>query len=228
VESLAERLRAANDQLRRYAGQVEELAITRERNRLAREIHDSLGHYLTVVNVQIEAARAMLDRDRDKAAQALDRAQGLTREGLADVRRSVSALRESPLTGLSLGEALERLAETCRTAGLAVDLTVSQTAGDLDEGRALTVYRSVQEALTNARKHAQASKVTVRLSRDASRVTLTVADDGRGCADPGGGFGLRGLCERAQTWRGDCRVETAPGEGFRLTVSLPLHEEAAS
>jgi signal transduction histidine kinase len=96
VERLAAELAEANRKLREYAAQVEELATAKERNRLAREIHDSLGHYLTVINVQIEAARAVMDSDHARALACLGKAQSLTQEGLTDVRRSVAALHALP------------------------------------------------------------------------------------------------------------------------------------
>jgi signal transduction histidine kinase len=92
VQRLADELGVANRQLREYAGQVEELAAARERNRMAREIHDTLGHYLTAVNMQLEAARALLATDPEKAADGMSKALALTHEGLADVRRSVATL----------------------------------------------------------------------------------------------------------------------------------------
>src|SRR5712692_3426348 len=96
VERLAAELQAANQKLREYAAQVEELATTKERNRVAREIHDSLGHYLTVINVQLEAAQLLVPADPERAMLALRKAQSLAQEGLADVRRSVAALRAAP------------------------------------------------------------------------------------------------------------------------------------
>src|SRR6185369_12887105 len=111
-------LAEANQQLRDHAAQVEELASTKERNRLAREIHDSLGHYLTVVNVQIGAAQAILEQDRPRALDHLSKAQALTQEGLAEVRHSVAALRASPTESGPLPEALAKLAEQWNAAGL--------------------------------------------------------------------------------------------------------------
>ena len=105
VERLAKELSDANTKLREYATQVEELATTKERNRLAREIHDGLGHYLTAINMQIEAARAVIDTDRTRALDALGKAQALTKEGLTEVRRSVAALRASPIENRPLREA---------------------------------------------------------------------------------------------------------------------------
>lgn len=226
VELLATRLRAANDQLRQYAAEVEALAITRERNNMAREVHDSLGHYLTVVLVQIEAARAMLDRDRGKADAALDKAQSLTRDGLAEVRRAVSTLRESPLGDRPLVEALQILVDQTQASGTQVSLRIEGDPWDLDDQRALTLYRTAQEALTNVRKHARATRVEVCVQFEDTGVVLKVSDDGVGCAAADGGFGLQGLRERAALWQGHCQVESSPGAGFRVRVFLPKVGEA--
>jgi len=106
VERLAQQLGTANQQLREYAVQVEELATTQERNRLAREIHDSLGHYLTVINVQLNAAQTIFDQDPDRAKTAIERAQRLAQDGLAEVRQSVAALRSTPTANRPLPEVL--------------------------------------------------------------------------------------------------------------------------
>src|SRR6185436_428358 len=120
-------LAQANQRLRDHAAQVEELATTKERNRLAREIHDSLGHYLTVVNVQIGAARTILEQDRPRALDHLSKAQALTQEGLAEVRHSVAALRASPTESGPLPQALAKLAEQWNAAGLSAKFAVAGT-----------------------------------------------------------------------------------------------------
>lgn len=222
VERMAAELGEANRKLRQYAAQAEELATVRERNRLAREIHDSLGHYLTVVNVQIEAARAVMDRDRAKAIEALARAQSLTHEGLRDIRRSVSALRASPLENQPLGEALRAVAAESEAAGLTTEVQVLGAARTLSPQAELTLYRAGQEGMTNARKHARAGRTCVVLDyRETERVKLGVSDDGEGARDDAGGFGLLGLRERAQLLGGTVRVRTAPGQGFALEVEVP-------
>src|SRR5205085_6155620 len=140
-------LGAANRRLREYAAQVEELATTKERNRLAREIHDSLGHYLTVVNVQIAAAQTLLAHDQPRALDHLCKAQLLTQEGLAEIRRSVAALRASPIESRPLAEALAMLVEQWNAAGLSVSLTVDGTIRSLTPQANLTLYRAAQESL---------------------------------------------------------------------------------
>jgi len=215
-------LAEANRLLLENAAQVEELAVTKERNRLAREIHDSLGHYLTVVNVQIGAAQAIFDQDNKRAMDHLAKAQTLTQEGLAEVRRSVAALRASPTESRPLPEALAKLTAQWKGTGMAVDFSVSGSVRALSPQADLTLYRSAQEALTNVSKHAHASKVKVSLSyREPRTVLLLVEDDGVGSNGSDSGFGLLGVRERAQQLGGKVQVHTARGKGFTIEVELP-------
>lgn len=223
AEQLAEALERANRQLGAYATQAEELAVSKERNRLAREIHDNIGHFLTVINVQLNAARVILDQDRERALDAMEKAQRLSQEGLAAVRQSVAALRESPLGDRPLDATIASLLEETRSAGLVAELAVRGEPRPLEAQTALTLYRVVQEGLTNVRKHARASRVDVILDFSvAEQVKLTVKDNGIG-ADTveTGGFGLLGLRERVQLLGGRLDIDTAPGDGFRTTATVP-------
>ena len=219
---LAIELGEANQKLREYAIRVVDLATMEERNRLAREIHDSLGHYLTVINVQLEAAQAVLDQDPARARLAMSRAQRLTQEGLDAVRQSVAALREAPLSNRSLVEAVRSLLDEVRTGGVVTQMVVlgrPRPAGTKEE---LTLFRVAQEGLTNVRKHARASRVTLTLDYETpGRVVLTVQDNGIGAAQVDGGFGLLGLRERVQLLGGDIHIDTAPGRGLSLSVAVP-------
>src|SRR6266404_7658127 len=215
-------LAEANQRLRDHASQVEELAKTKERNRLAREIHDSLGHYLTVVNVQIGAARTVLEHDRPRALDHLSKAQALTQEGLAEVRHSVAALRASPTESRPLPEALAKLVEQWNAAGMHVALTIAGNLRPLTPQADLTLYRTAQEALTNVGKHANTARVDLTLEyREDDSVRLRIADDGVGSADSKGGFGLLGVRERVQLLGGEVRVQTEVAKGFALEVELP-------
>ena len=224
VERLAADLRTANDKLREYAVQVEELATAKERNRLAREIHDSLGHYLTVINVQIEAARTVIGSEPPRALDALRKAQSLAQEGLADVRRSVAALRASPTENRPLPEALAALAAENRASGLLTELAVTGAPRPLPPQTELTLYRAMQEGLTNIRKHARASRVDITLDYgDHERVCLRVRDNGVGGSpeDRSGGYGLLGVRERTHLLGGEVRIHSAAGQGVTLEVELP-------
>jgi signal transduction histidine kinase len=215
-------LAQANQQLRDHAAQVEELATIKERNRLAREIHDTLGHYLTVVNVQIGAAQAILAQDEPRALDHLAKAQTLTQEGLAEVRRSVAALRASPAESRPLTEALAKLVAQWNAAGMNARLDVAGIVHPLTPQAELTIYRAVQEALTNVGKHANATQVGITLGYgDDDSVRLRVEDDGVGSADSEGGVGLLGVRERVQLLGGEMHVRTEIGGGFALEVELP-------
>ena len=224
VQQLALDLRQANHRLAEYAAQAEELATMRERNRVAREIHDNLGHYLTVVNVQIEAAKTIMTTQPEKAHDALNKAQNLTQEGLAAVRQSVSTLRESPLSNQTLAEALAQLAEEVRESGLVTELTIMGEPAERDPKIELTLYRAVQEGLTNVRKHARASRVDINLRYDAQETVLTLQDNGIGtdlAQKSASSFGLVGIEERVNLLNGRIHITTAPQQGFQFTITLP-------
>ncbi|MFZ6029659.1 MAG: histidine kinase [Chloroflexota bacterium] len=231
VERLAAELGQANQKLRAYAAQVEAVAVLQERNRLARDIHDSLGHYLTALNMQIKAAQAVLPADVGRAQGALEKAQSLAQDALASVRQSVAALREEPALQQPLPEVLEVLLAACREAGLVAELHVVGEARMLPAPVALTLYRAAQEALTNVRKHALASQVEVTLDYQADCVRLSVADNGVGARqgnEAQSGFGLLGLRERVALLGGKVDLTTAPQQGFTLDVEIGTCERSAS
>ena len=206
-------LAEAHEQLRDYAAQAERLATAQERNRVARDIHDGLGHSLTVVQMQVKAARAVLPADPAKADAVLAKAQQQSEEALAEVRRSVRALREPRSTG-PLPEALKALAEEISAAGVPTRLAVSGTARPLPDEAQESLYRAAQEGLTNVRKHARATRADLLLDYGEAAVRVEVRDDGTGTGDgQSPGFGLVGLRERAAHLGGRLHVDSAPGEG---------------
>jgi signal transduction histidine kinase len=214
-------LAGAHEQLRGYAAQAEELATTQERNRLARDIHDGLGHHLTVVQMQVQAARAVLSSNPAKADAVLAKAQQQATEALAEVRRSVAVLRERR-TMPPLAQALTALAEDTSAAGLPTELEVTGTVRALSGETEESLFRAAQEGLTNVRKHAAAGRARLVLDyRDGGTVRLEVGDDGRGMDGSGTGFGLIGLRERAARLGGRVDVESAPGRGTRVRVAVP-------
>lgn len=187
-----------------------ELSAAAERNRLARDVHDGIGHHLTAVSVLLEKATAFRDHDPATADRAIEDARESARRALADVRTSVRALREP----FRLGDELTRLVHH-------LDVAVS-CAGDESRyptATLLTLYRAAQEGITNAMRHAPGSTVTVTVHCGPREARLVVADDGPGFAAHREGFGLRNLRERVARAGGS--VEVASGGGTRLTVTLP-------
>lgn len=223
AEALTAELEAANRQLTEYAAQVEELATIEERNRLAREIHDNLGHYLTVVNVQIGAAKVLLtQKNPDKAMDALDKAQHLTQDGLTAVRQSVAALRESPTGSKPLVEAIAPFIAETNNAGILTELIVQGEPRTLDAKIEFTLYRVVQEGLTNVRRHAHASAAKVLLDyTQPGVVCLQIEDNGVGTAVTKNGFGLLGIQERVNLLSGTVNITAEPREGFTLQITIP-------
>lgn len=224
---LFEELTATHARLRTYVDSVEALTVARERNRMARDIHDTLGHYLTVINVQIETAQKLSTRDAARSQAALTTAKRLASDCLAEVRRSVEALRPAALDGVALPEALARLVDDLRRASGVTIHVEGQGVGTLAPAAEVSVYRVIQEALTNVRKHAQARNVWLRTEWGPVWFSASVRDDGRGAPSqpissmPAAGFGVSGMRERAAAVGGTLEVQTAPGTGFCVTLRVP-------
>lgn len=229
AEQLLAELEVSHRQLQTYAGQVEELATARERNRLARDIHDSLGHYLTVINVQLEKALAFRDKKPEEADQAVSNAKTLASEALHEVRRSVSALRAAR-EGFSVRAAIQTLVERMQTGQVSVEVQIEGTEDGFAGESLMALYRAAQEGLTNVQKHAGAGHARLEVLFGADEAILRLSDDGRGfesarLADlaPGrvGGYGLQGVRERLELVGGSLHIESAPGAGTWLLARVP-------
>jgi signal transduction histidine kinase len=222
AEELFSALEISHRQLQEYAGQVAELATTRERNRVARDIHDSLGHYLTVINVQLEKALALREKKPEEAVRAVSDAKHLASEALQDVRRSVGALRtlqELPKFSSSLTELVERIrSDTCT-----VTLNMEGSEDSFPKQGLLALYRAAQEGLTNIQKHASASHIWLDLHFNERDATLSLRDNGQGFDTTkrvNGCYGLQGVSERLDLVGGNLQVESMPGQGTTLLVKL--------
>jgi signal transduction histidine kinase len=220
-----ERLANAHEQLRQYALQIEDLAAVQERNHIAREIHDSLGHTLTAQNIQLQTAMKLWQRDPHKVQPFLEQALRLATEAMREVRRSVSTLRTDSWEDPPLDDAIASLVTDFRQGtGISVDTQLNiQASMSPQVGK--TLYRVLQEALTNISKHAQATHVAIAVSTISTDVRLTIADNGRGFRPDGktqNKFGLQGMRERVAAIGGILHLETEPGAGCRITIELPL------
>ena len=217
-------LAEANRRLTHYASTLEQLAVSRERNRLARELHDTLAHTLSGLAVQLEALKTVWDPAPLEARRMLQEALDNTREGLTETRQAIQALRASPLEDLGLSFALESLAERFAARhGLALELAIAPVAGLRPETEQC-VYRVAQEALENAGRHAQATKIGMRLTQANGTLSLELSDDGRGFdpekVDPTRRFGLQGMRERAQLVGARLDVASRPGAGTRVRLTV--------
>ena len=221
-----EKLAAANARLRQYALRVEELATVQERNRIARDIHDSLGHSLTVFGIHLEGALRLLQSNPAKAAELLWEIKQLNTSTLQEVRESITALRSDPLQERTLSAALtDLMAEFQKSTGVAPafdNQLKSLLFHDLD----VVIYRIVQESLTNIRKYAAATEVNIAILQSATDLEITIVDNGKGfdLTQNTTGFGLQGMQERALALMGRLDIFTAPNQGCRVMAILPISE----
>lgn len=229
-QSLLVESQEAHQQLQEYAARIEELVVVEERNRLAREMHDTLGHRLTVAAVQLEGAQRLILKDPGRAAGMVGTVREQVREALSELRRTVATLRAPLEADLRLRKALKRLATHFEQAtGITVHQVLPEKRPDLPDAHRLALYRAAQEALTNIQRHASASQVWMVLTVCDGAATLLISDDGVGI--PAGadqaGFGLRGLRERATQLGGELHLDPRPGGGSQMRFSLPLPQEEA-
>ncbi|MBX2878196.1 MAG: GAF domain-containing sensor histidine kinase [Saprospiraceae bacterium] len=206
----------------------QQLGVIEERNRLAREIHDTLAQGLSGIALKLETTQALLENDkRDKANQWLTQTLEFTRQNLEEARRSVLDLRATPLQGHNLIEALRSLVEEV-AEDLEGKLEVSGTHHPLEQRAELGLYRIAQEALTNIRKHAECQAFQLRLDYKVDQLLLIIADAGRGfnIEEKSSGFGLIGIRERVHLLKGSMTLHSTPDSGTRLEVSVPYNSNA--
>ena len=202
-------------------------AVSEERARIARELHDVVGHSVSVMTVQASAVRRLLRPEQEREREALLIVERTGREALAEMRRMVGVLRR-PEQGPALApqpslEHVERLIEQAQEAGLSVELRVEGDPQPLPAGVDLTAYRLVQEGLTNALKHARAENAQVVVRYGHGDLEVTVSDDGRGGgSSDGGGHGLVGMRERVAVYGGELEAGPRAEGGYRLRAKLPL------
>ncbi len=226
----------ANEQLQQYTATLEELSISRERNRLARELHDTLAHSLSALTVQLEAVSALWSTHPERARRLLDQAGQTARSGLAEARRALQALRASPLQDLGLILAVRELAETAaQQSGAALELSLPERFDRcLPQTVEQGVYRIAQETLENIVRHAGAHTIRVRLAQAGDQIALTVEDDGQGIdleamqtseAAADDRLGIRGMQERAALIGGQLEISSQTGVGTRVRLTAPVERQ---
>jgi len=215
--------------LQTYSLQVATMAATDERNRLARDIHDSLGHHLTAANIQLEKAGLFLERDLTQSATAIEHAQRTIRQALNEVRTSVQALREKA-SQFDLIPELRELISRMSHHNLKIDFRLTGDTAGYSTFVKMTIYRIVQEALTNIHKHARASETIIDLAFNERQAVLTIQDNGRGfdvdAVEQGGHtdhgrYGLHGIRERVALVGGRYTMTSEPGKGSLLSITAP-------
>lgn len=233
TQSLLGQLEDAYAELEGYSQRVRELTLAEERARMSREMHDSVGHYLTAINFQLEAAAKLAKDERSRTLEPLERARRFTNEAFLEVRRSVKALGPPAAGDRSGTGAMAALARSFEGTTLEVRFSVEGEERALPEEAELLLYRALQESLSNAARHSGARLVLASLAYGPASAKLVVADDGKGSPDEApsetgatnGGFGLAALGERVEALGGAFAAGNAPAGGFVVEVELPLPTE---
>lgn len=223
LETAHRELAETHAQLRQYALRIEDQATLQERNRIAREIHDGLGHTLAAQTIQINNALLYWQSDRNQSVTFLKQAKQLGSEAFLEVRKSISLLRSTPLQGQSLEGALNKLLTDFQNTTTIPITSHIQGSRHLPSDVSTALFRITQESLTNISKHAQATLITVTLQHD-QMIHLSIEDNGNGF-DPTQnttGFGLQGMQERAIALGGQLQVHSQFGKGCTIVVTLPV------
>ena len=230
---LRQELAQTNTRLAQYAGTLDQLATSRERNRLARELHDVVAHSLSGAAVELEAVKVLWDSEPVRAQAMLDQSLKTIRSGLTETRRALQSLRATPLEDMGLALAVRHLAESISSrAGIQVDLDIGDELGDYAPDAEQCVYRVAEEALANAAEHARAHCISIRLAQNSRQLCLVVADDGQGFdpqqVDRSHSYGLRGMQERAEMAGGYFTVQSQPGGGTTISLTIERDHGAGS
>lgn len=225
IRLLNERLEEANQRLRAYAIEVAQMAETRERNRLAREIHDTLGHALTGIAAGLDACIMMLEVAPEATKQQLNKIRDTARKGITDVRRSVKKLRPDVLERLPFQEALlEMTKDYSESSGMEITFDIFSWPNNLRQDQEDVIYRVLQESITNAKRHGHATKVKITIGGNENYLLIVIADNGLGCEEVKHGFGLKHMRERLELLHGT--IHYWSDEGFIVEAMIPLNREA--
>ena len=224
IRLLNEQLQKANEQLHIFAQEKELMGETKERNRLAREIHDTLGHILTGISVGIDAVLVLMDIAPDKAKEQLEGIGDTARRGLQDVRRSVRKLKPDALERMSLSNAIHQMIEDMSKVTNTKIYFVSYTEElkfEADEEE--VIYRIIQESTTNAIRHGKATEIWIRMSEKEEELTIIISDNGCGCDDIKEGFGLKHIRERVELLNGEVNYQGLIG--FTMIAKIPIRNK---
>jgi signal transduction histidine kinase len=215
----------ANVKLREQALAIEQLATARERNRLARDLHDTLAHALAGLVVQLQAIETLLKAEPEAAQSEMVKARRIAQEGLQETRQAIQDLRVNPIEDLGLARALERAAiDFGDRAGVQVEIHISDPQAAVSNDVAAQILFIAKEAFNNIERHADARQVKVSLARRADQIQLQIVDDGRGFdeaqVDEADRFGLQGMYERAEMIGAHLSVESTVGQGTIVQLTM--------
>lgn len=219
VEKLNKELAISYNKLKEQSDEIKQLTITKERNRVAGEIHDNLGHSLIALNMNLDVADKIIDNDIDKAKKLIHKSQMLTKESMENLRKAVYALKEERPTGLK--ESIKKIVENIESTGeIEVVLSIDEQSEELLPEYKEIIYSTIKEALTNSIKHGKSNKICVEVHTDSEKVELIISDNGIGCNSLVKGNGLIGIEDRVKCFGGEMLYNSMEKQGFKLYIIL--------
>jgi len=222
-----EQLVEANKKLQKYALTNEKLAQTQERNRLARELHDTLAHTLSSTSVQLEAIKALFDRNPDQAKQMLAQTLENTKNGLAETRRALVDLRSSELEAYGLTQAIKNtVLSAAERGGFTAEFHMEKNLDVLPDDISHSLYRIVQEAVENILRHSNASKASISMISDGNKIKLSIIDNGKGFNPKTikkENLGVRGMRERVEMLGGTFDIQSNENTGTEITITIEIN-----
>ncbi len=219
----------ANEELVAYADSIKELSVLKERNRISREIHDSVGHSLSTIMIQLGAIEKIAKENGEAASQMASNLRDFTKKGLEEIRKALKELKPKEFQEYETILAIENLTkEFSKLTGIGVKLTFTKTKWNLDEKTSLVLYRAIQEFLSNSAKHGKASKVNIFIHYNDDELIVTLQDNGIGTDQVKPGMGLTSLAERIKEIDGSLAYESKKGNGFFMRIVLRINKNNLS
>jgi len=215
-------LTEANRRLEQYSKTAEELAVTRERNRMGREVHDTVGHTLTLLIALAENIKSKLRNDQQELAEMIDKSIEISRQALNDIRSYLKGMQADSLKNVNLAELLKELTSDHIASGVKIEVSIADNIPELDISRSMAIYRICQESVTNAIRHGQAKTVNIIIKSYLNGIRLYIIDDGKGCSEIVKGYGLTGMEERVAKLGGTITFGSDGEKGFNVIAYLPV------
>jgi signal transduction histidine kinase len=229
VESQNKKLVSINEQLAKHLAVSEELSISKERNRVARELHDTLGHTLILTFMLMKASKIECEKDAQAAKAKLEEGMVIAENGIKELRRTINGLMSDEIKSGNIIYCVEKLVEDTRTTGIKIELTImgqellKNIVSSIEMYKVTdTVYKICKESLTNALNHGKATKIDIILKFSEEKIRLFIVDNGKGCHNIQEGFGLKGMKERLTTLNGTIRYGSDGEHGFNIHVEIPF------
>ncbi len=224
VKKLNYELEEANNKLEKYSKEVQSLTIKNERNRMASEMHDSLGHSLTALIMQLEFVDKIIENNPQKAKEILNKSQNLARESMMELRNTVYSLKENSEDGFI--ESINKLiSNIIVTDNIQIHFKYSENVENLLPYVENILYRTIKESITNSIKHGQATEINIEITDQNNQIHIKLKDNGLGCEQITYGNGIKGIIDRIDEVGGEVALTTLPNKGFRMDISIPREME---